>query len=293
MTAPPARPRAGPIVGPGGPGRTGAGVAIFLVSLVVAVATILTVAAGGDAREWSARLRDPITIAVWASGLESADAAAARAADVAGGVDGVRAVRTIDATPIDAVVARIMGAPTRDPAEIRLLSIDTAADASAVAARVEGALHAGGVPARIDDHSWRSSAGLHAAAAAIACAAALGLVAVLFIWLACGRLTRREMTTRQTTLELMRISGASDGFVTGLFARRTIVLAIAAAVLGTAAGAVIAGAWNHYGPASVFDALRPLARADLAWILPWPLVAGVIAALASHLAARSTLRAVP
>ena len=93
---------------------------------------------------------------VRAQGTETADEAAARAAEVVSGVKGVAEARALDAAKADALIAPWIGAGALPPdlPTPRLVAVDLDRKAPASGAAIaERALKAAGVDADVDDHS--------------------------------------------------------------------------------------------------------------------------------------------
>jgi cell division transport system permease protein len=284
------RRKPGPILGPGGRGRAIATLAVILLTFAAALATIAAAAAARSAETLSARLGDDATIAVWGAGLESADAAAARAQEILAGVPGVKAARTLDPSSGDALIAQLMGATAANPDQVRLVAVDFAPGAPVAAGRLESTLGASQIEAKVDDHSWPASPTLDAAVGAIGGGLILILLVLMGVGLAVCSAMKRDMATRRPLVELLRLSGATDPFIARLFRGPVNWAAFWAATLGVAAAAVATGAWIRYGAASPLDALKPVLRIDIAWALPWPLAVVAIAAVGSWLAGRAALK---
>jgi cell division transport system permease protein len=290
MSGAEARQKPGPILGPGGRGRGLAILAIVLLTFAAALATIAAAAAARSAETLSARLGDDATIAVWGAGLESADAAAARAQEVLTGVPGVKSARALDPASGDALIAQLMGATAVNPDQVRLVAVDFASGAPVAAGRLVSALGASQIEAKVDDHSWPASPTLDAAAGAVGGGLILILLVLLGVGLAVSWAMKRDMAERHPLVELLRLSGAADPFIAKLFRGPVNWAAFWAASLGVAAAAVATGAWIRYGGVSPLDALKPVLRIDIAWALPWPLAVLAIAALGSWLAGRAALK---
>ncbi len=283
----------GPLLTPGSAWRLVAAALIAILTFTGALATIAGGVAARSSQALSERLRDDATVAVWGSGLESADAAAARAEEALGGATDVKSVRLLDPTPSDAMVARLMGAPAVDPAEFRLIALDTPPGAKLSAGNLRAALAGAGVAGRVDDHAWGDSPILRTAALAIGVAAVTLTLVMSLAAVAISQGMRRDMMARGRTVELLRLSGATDDFITRLFFGPMVWGSFWAASLGVAAAALAVAAWTRWGAGSPLDALRPVLRADIAWALPWPLLILAIAFPGSWLTGRAVLKTAP
>ncbi|HLZ82437.1 MAG TPA: hypothetical protein VKQ54_02645, partial [Caulobacteraceae bacterium] len=93
--------------------------AALALSLVAGLELVAASAAVRAAAVWSPRLAGTVTVAVAGAGLESAEAAAARATEILAGAPGVARIWVLDPDPGDAVAGRVMGlggtAPSGDP----------------------------------------------------------------------------------------------------------------------------------------------------------------------------------
>jgi cell division transport system permease protein len=265
--------------------------ALGLVTLIGALALIVDAGAWRAAHGLGSRLTGAETVVVWSHGLESADAAAARAGEILAGVPGVNGVTPLDPAPGDGLVARMLGAPVVEDGDVRLLAIDAKGGGKVLTTRLTQTLSAQGLPARAADHSWKDSAGARKAGLLAVAAVLAPLIAILAFALVCAFEAKREMKREHGAIELMHISGAADAYLAGLVRARVAGLALTASLWGAAGGLVAAALLSREGVASV---LGGLGRADL--ISPWPLIvvavwlAGVTGA---WLAARSRLKATP
>jgi hypothetical protein len=95
------------------------------------------------------------------------------------------------------------------------------------------------------------------------------------------------MTRAAGVIEMMRIAGASDGYLSGLVRGRVASLALTSALWAAVAGLIAAAAVAR---TPVAEPLGGLTRADL--LSPWPLIVPCVwlaAATAGWLAARGAL----
>lgn len=239
----------------------------------------------------AARLADPVTVAVWGAGLESADAAAARAEEILRQAPGVTAVRVLEPAAGDVDLAELMGAPATGAEEVRLLGV--AASGAAAGERAGASLAGHGLAVRIDDHAWPGSPSLRRAAIVGGAAAAALIVLAVAVAAASGLAVRRDMKAHRELVELIRLCGATDRFIGGLFRRRAIGLAFWACIAGAAAGVVAVAAWARFGQGSPLDLVRPLTPLDLAFAIAWLLLALALAAAGSAAACRAVLKTAP
>ncbi|MEO7026265.1 MAG: hypothetical protein ABI056_01780, partial [Caulobacteraceae bacterium] len=251
------------------------GLAVVLVMLA-----IVSIAASAAFRAWrSVPAPDPtgLTLTVAANGLESPDAAAARAAERLAGAPGVLRAETIepsaDKLPIDDAAS-----PTADPArEPRSVHVVMRPGARTPRSVLVEWLRADAItlsPRAPGEDLLDSMAG--AWLAALAC---LGLaLAALSAWMT-ARLTAGAFAESASTLELLRGLGADEGFLWRLLARRTVLPALLAEGLAVAvASALVAVLLALAPPDGLASSLAP---PDLAAALIWiPVPALLSAALA-------------
>jgi cell division transport system permease protein len=264
---------------------------LTLFATIGVFVSILDAAAIRAAGDLAPRLAGAATVVVWAHGLESADAAQARAAEIVASVPGAGAVTLLDPALSDSLIARLAGVPASASSGARLLAIQAHGDGQGLAGRLEQGLSAQGLPARAADHSWKDSPAARTAALIAAVGVLVPLVAVVAFAVVGSIEARREMSRARSAIELMRLGGASQGYVAGLVRSRVAGLALTCA-LWAAALAVIAAALSSR--AGWTGPLGDLTRADL--VSPWPLLvllAWPAAALGGWLGARGRLRSAP
>ncbi|HEY1415296.1 MAG TPA: hypothetical protein VGF42_05375 [Caulobacteraceae bacterium] len=243
--------------------------------------------AGARAAEGAAgRLDADETVVVWSHGLESADAAAARGSEILGKIPGVSQVHWLDPAAGDRLVASALGAPGGQASDVRLISVTAPGGGTALARRIVEALAAQNLPARATSRSGIASAGY--ATPILAAAILVPLLAILAFAIVSWIEARREMARSRAIIDLMRIAGASPGFIAGEVRRRISGLAFVTCLWGASGVMVVAALAvrrNLAGP------IGGLSRQDL--VTPWPAVILLLwlAALAgAGLAARSRLK---
>ena len=280
--------RHGPILRSTPWARAGFGLILTVIAAIGVVVLILDAAALRTVDDLGPRLAGQATVVVWSHGLESADAAAARAGETIATVPGVRSVTPLDPASSDALFGRLLGPPSGVGDDQRLLAVDESRDQADLAAGLERALVAQGVPARVADHDWKSSAPARTAAAVAAAGVFVPVVAVIAFAMAGAMVAGREMARAAGLMDVMRIAGASDGYLSGLVRGRVASLALTSALWAAAVGLIAAAAVAR---TPVAEPLGGLTRADL--ISPWPLIvpcAWLAATTAGWLAARVGLR---
>ncbi len=298
--------RRGPALlpGVGGP-PPGVLLAILLLSWIAALALMGVVAAARTLEAWPARLAGSVTVATTGGGIESADAAAARVAEILGRTPGVSRVQVLDPAPEDALAARIMGAPsvggpTASEPDLpsptpRLLNVVFSPNSTLTARGLKKILADQGPPVAIDDHGFWSGP-LERTALVLAGGAAILLAALLLgVWNLVAGGVRRAFGRHAGRLLLLTHLGAAEPVLTGPFRRGLTLATIIGAGLGVFAaagiGALLIGspqAAIAFGGLGV--PLPTIAPLDLAAGLAWLPVAVPVGALAARMAAVAALR---
>jgi cell division transport system permease protein len=274
---------------------------MFVTAVLCFFACLSVIAALGSdraARGWAGQLTGSATVLVRPSGDETPDSAAERAAEVLSNrtiVKGVGEVSVLEKEKAQALVQPWLGpgAKLADLPLPRLVSVELDPKAPASAATLEHALKAAGVDATVDDHTtWIRDIVASGRIARLAAAAAAGLIA-----LAAGAViavaTHAGLASRAEIVEVLHISGAEDGFIIALFQNRLAELAGVAGLIGAAAAAGAAALWRLVGGAQGLTPALPVAWGDLLAVLPCPLIAAVVAALAARVTAKRLIGGMP
>ena len=281
---------------PRGDARDGGLVFVIAVLCFFACVTaVAALAADRAAGGWTAQLQGSATVLVRPKGGETADAAAARAAEALADVKGVREARALEKEKAAALLEPWLGKGVLadDLPMPRLVTLDLDPDHPPSAAALENALKAKDVDATVDDHSlWVRDivrAGTWARAAALAVFALTALAAAAVIAFA----ARAVLASRREIVEVLHASGAQDGFIAGLLAKRFAAMAFVAGVGGALPAAGIAAAARIAGGGAGLTPVLPVAWLDLAALLPCPALAAGVAALAARSAAMRLLKETP
>jgi cell division transport system permease protein len=252
---------------------------------------ILDAAAVRTVGDLTPRLTGAATVVVWAHGLESADAAQARAAEIIATVPGAGGVTVLDPALSDSTIARLTGVPASAASDVRLLAVQAHGEGQGFPGRLEQGLSAQALPARAADHSWKDNPAARTAVLIAAAGVFVPLAAVAAFVVVGGLEARREMSRARGAIELMRLSGASQGYVAGLMRNRVAGLGLTCALWAAALAVIAAALVSRAGLASP---LGGLTRGDL--ISPWPLLVLLVwlaGALGGWLGARGRLRSAP
>ena len=199
-----------------------------------------------DLRE---RLVGSATVVVRAAGLESPDAAAARAAERLDAVGGVARAWPLEAAGPDPLIPRAWWMENRTAARRRLIAVQFKAGAAPSAVALSRALQTDGLDARVDDHRLVTSPLARAAGLAGLTAAAL----LPRSWRRWGLRPLsppgRRIAAQRELVDLLGLAGATDGFIGGLFAAGAAKGAAWAGAAGAVAAALAVAAWRLAGPA--------------------------------------------
>jgi cell division transport system permease protein len=295
MTAAPPRRRPGPLLAPGAGGAVPSFLTFAALSLAASLIVVASLAAGRGALDLRDRLVGSATVVVRAAGLESPDAAAARAAERLGVVDGVARAWPLEPAGVDGLIARLVDGSSSGRGAPRLVAVEFKAGAAPRSAALLRALKADGLDAGLDDHRpWTSPIGRAAALSSLAAATLLAAIVALLAAMAAFT-TGRRLAAQAGLVDLLRLSGAADGFIGGLFAAETARGAAWASAAGAAAAALAVAAWRLAGGAvePIGGGVLAFNWADLAWVAPWPFIAAAAGALAARLAVRAALEDAP
>ena len=265
---------------------------VFVAAVLCFFACLSVIAAlGADraARGWAGQLKGSATVLVRPVGDETADAAAERAVGILAGIKpGVAEATVLEKEKAQALVEPWLGqgAQLADLPLPRMIEVDFDPKAkSPTAADLARVLKAGGVDGVVDDHSrWIKDivrAGEMTRLAAAGVAGLMGLAAAAVIAFA----TRAGLAARREIVEVLHLGGAEDRFIIALFQNRLAELAAAAGALGALAAALVAGLVRIMGGGEGLTPVLPIAWTDLLAVLPCPLAAAVVAAVAARVTA--------
>jgi cell division transport system permease protein len=266
---------------------------VFVNAVLCFFACLSVIAAlGADraARGWAGQLTGSATVLVRPSGDETPDSAAERAAEALSSrsIKGVGEARVIEKEKAEALVEPWLGpgAKLADLPLPRLVTVDLDPKAPATAEDLERALKAAGVDATVDDHSrWIKDivgSGRLVRLAAAGAAALIALAAAAVIAFA----THAGLASRAEIVEVLHLSGAEDGFIIGLFQNRLAELAGLGGLIGALAAMGVAALARVAGGAGGLTPALPVEWTDLLAVLPCPLIAAAVAALAARFTAQ-------
>jgi cell division transport system permease protein len=237
----------------------------------------------------------------WTSDLKSAmtvvvqnprdDAALARAAEIAKGIEGVTRATAMSRERAKDLLKNYgtdMGATLDALPAPRLIEIGVAAKQTKVAERIDTALKAAGYTSFVNDHSRFTGEVLRTSALvrilALAALTALVVAAISSIAFA----ARAALETRRDAVEILHLVGAHDEFVAREVQTRFLRLGLLAGGIGAI---MLIGVGVFAIGATDLTSGSPLFKWTDIWILiAAPLVTAAASAWAAHIAARATLR---
>ena len=268
---------------------------IFVIAVLCFLACLTALGAlAGDrgARGWTGQLVGEATVIVRARGGETPDAAAARAAEAMADVAGVTEVRALEREKAYELIRPWLGdvADLDDLPVPRLVAVTLDRKHPADAAALDKALKAQGLDAVVDDHSiWikdiRRAAGVVrtiSLAVFVLIAGAAGAV-VAFA-------TRAGLAARRDVVEVMHLIGAEDSQIASLFELRFARIAALSGALGALAAGLLGAGLRLIGGGEGITPALPIAWIDLLAILPCPVLAALVAALAARMTARRLIQ---
>jgi cell division transport system permease protein len=271
---------------------------VFVTAVLCFFACLSMLAAIGAhraAQGWTTQLTGSATVIVRPGPGETADAAAARAAEALAGVPGVKEASALERQKAETLVRPWLGEEA-DLATLpipRLVTLELDGRRPATAVALRAALAKAGVDGVVDDHSrWigeitRGAAMARFAAICIALLMSLAAIAVIVF------ATRAGLAARADVVQVLNLSGARDRFVAGLFQWRFAALAWIAGVIGALAAALVAVLFKLAGGGAGVAPVLPLLWGDLLFVLPCPFAAAIVGSLAARLTALRRLRADP
>jgi cell division transport system permease protein len=276
-------------------GETWLAAVIAVLCFIACLACVGAVAADRAAHGWARQLRAEATVQVRPRVGETGLAAAGRAAETLSSVPGVSEAAVMDRKAAEDLLRPWLGEAVLPDLPLPFLvtvRLDPRAPASTVV--LSRALAEAGLDASVDDHSlWRGE--VERSAALIT---ALSLAGFLLIACAAGAAivyaTRAGLAAQRAVIETLSLSGATEGYIAGLFQTRFGLLAAGAGAVGAVTAAVLVAALRALGGAGGLTVALPLAWSDILLLSPCPLLAGTVALVAARIAAQTTLaRAAP
>jgi cell division transport system permease protein len=267
------------------------GLVIAVLCFLACLFAMAALASDRAAAGWRRDLGASATVQVRPKPGESPSEAAAKAAEALAGTRGVTEARALDREAAEKLLEPWFGKDgiPEDLPLPRLVTVDLDPRRPADAAALNQALAAAGVDAAVDDHSrWIADV---RRTGDVVRAAALG--ALLLFALCAGAViafaTRATLQARRDVVEVLHLAGAEDRFIAALVRRRFAALAGRAGAVGAAFAAGLGAGLKLLGGTDGLTPVLPLAWSDLLAVLPCPLLAAAVAAVAVRRTAMSML----
>jgi cell division transport system permease protein len=273
-------------------GRPANRVAFLMLALLVAFLLSMIAMAGASAERLSSslepRLSGEVTIAVWGRGLESADAAVARAAELLTTQAGVRHATILEADESDATVGKLIAGRSQGLEGPRLLSLSGSPGAIPAAPDLDRVLKANRLVTAIDDHRLRGPLETRALlAGGLAIALALTLCGALFAVSMMNGLG--VVASSRARFELMTCLGAKPGFIGATVGRGLGLMALIGGVIGVLCANLMVLAAHGLWWSLALPAVARATPRDSVWTAAWPFAVTAIAAIGGGLGARHAI----
>jgi cell division transport system permease protein len=271
------------------------GALVFVVATLCFLACLTTLgflATDRAARGWTHQLEAQATVIVRPKAGETPDSAAGRAAEALAGVAGVVEARALEKEKAEALVAPWLGdiSDLEDLPVPRLVAVDLDPKLPASVEILRKTLAAQGIDAVVDDHSvWAEDIARAARLARWAGAGVFALIAA-----AAGAViafaTRAGLQARRDVVEVLHLAGAENGFIAGLFQVRFARMAARAGLFGALGAALVGAALRLAGGDGGLTPVLPIAWIDILAVLPCPVAAALVAAIAARLTAQALIQ---
>lgn len=271
------------------------GALIFVVAVLCFLACMTAlgvVAADRAAKGWADQLVGEATVIVRPKGNESPDAAAARAAETLAGLPGVTEARALEREKAYDLIKPWLGdvADLEDLPVPRLVAVELDHKAPPTVEVLDGALKAQGLDATVDDHSlWikdiKRSAGVARWVGASIFLLIAGAAAAVIAFA-----TRAGLAARRDVVEVLHLAGAEHVLIAKLFQARFARIAATAGLFGAVAAGVMGATLRLIGGGQGLSPVLPVAWRDLLTLVPCPVFAALVAAVAARITASSIVR---
>lgn len=256
------------------------GVLCFLACL----AALVVMASDRAASGWSSDLRAEVTFQVRPTGMESGSVAAAKAAEILAGIQGVAEADAIEPEKAKALIKPWLGDAVLDDLPIpNLVEVRLKPGHPAKLSDLNEALSSRGIDASLDDHStWLRDVDQSALTIRLI---SLGIFLIIGSATAAvvGFATRAGLTARADVVEILSLCGATDLFIAERFQFRFARMAFEAGLLGSFASAVVMGIIKATAHSQSFAMALPFSWFDLLILIPCPLLVALIAGFTARL----------
>jgi cell division transport system permease protein len=282
------------------PRRDGRDLALLFVvaalSFLAGLAAVGALAGARAAEGWRSELVGSATLIVRPQGADTADEAAARAAEAVAGVKGVTEARALGSDQANALIAPWIGSGALPPDLVtpRLVAVELDRKAPASGADLARVLKAAGLDADVDDHSRWSRQIMRAGGTLEAVAAGLFALILAVLGAVVAYATRQGLAARHEVVAALHLAGATDSFIARLFQARFSRAAAQAGLVGAVLAAAAAAAAKLLSTGDEqLTSLLPIAWTDLIAPAPFPVLAALVAAITARLTAISVLAESP
>jgi cell division transport system permease protein len=269
---------------------------VAALSFLAGLAAVGGLAGARAAGGWRSELVGSATIIVRPQGADTADEAAARAAEAVAGVKGVVEARALGPDRANALIAPWIG-PGALPPDLqtpRLVAVELDRKAPASGAALALALKTAGLDAEVDDHSRWARQIMRAGGTFEAVAGGLFVLILAVLGAVVAYATRQGLAARREVVEALHLAGATDSFIARLFQARFSRAAAQAGLVGAVLAAAAAAAAKLLSAGDEqLTALLPIAWRDLAAPAPFPILSALVAAVTARLTAISVLAESP
>jgi cell division transport system permease protein len=268
----------------------------IVVSIMCALGCLAALGATAGFRAadtWTSDLKSAMTVVVQ---NPRDDAALARAAEIAKGIEGVTRADAMSKERAKDLLRNYgtdMGTTIDALPAPRLIEIGVAAKQNQVAQRLDAALKQAGYTSSVNDHSRFTGEVLRTSALVriLALSAMVALIVAAISSIAFA--ARAALETRRDAVEILHLVGAHDAFVAREVQIRFLRLGLIAGGIGAGVAALIMliGIGVFAIGATDLTSGAPLIKWFDFWILlAAPLVTAAASAWAAHIAARATLK---
>lgn len=279
-----------------------AAMAVMCFLAVLAVGAIILIERA--VTNWSRGLATELTVQVPQVSSRDMEKDIAAALAVLGGTAGVRQAEALPRSASEALLAPWIGSEGLDklpvPRLIRVVIDDTEPPDTA---DLERRLARAVPPARLDSHrQWEAELRRMAGTLSILSWLVLGLVALSAMAMVVSA-SRAVLAANRSTVEVLHLAGAEDGYIARAIDRRFLSAGISAGLIGLAGGVAVfallgfLGGGEANGVAQAARSLFYMPRGDggylLLWFLAVPLAATVIALLTSRMTLMRMLSSMP
>jgi cell division transport system permease protein len=260
------------------------------MAFLVVFALALSLASGRLASRWSEELARSATVRISAPAEQMA-AQTEAALNVLRTTEGVESARALSLDEQRELLAPWFGAglPLETlplPQMIEVIETNNGFDGDGLRLRLSGE-----VPGAVLDNHARWRAPLVAAASSLRL---LGWLSIIIIAFATGAMitlaANAALAANAQVIAVMRLVGARDGYIAQAFVRRFTLRALSGAGVGTAVGGIALALLPSASEEGGF--LTGLGLQGVQWLLLLliPVLAGIVAFVATRLAAKNTLR---